>query len=212
VVRVFCARDGSGGNPLGLFLDGWAIPEEERQGIAAELGYSETVFVDDLERGEMRIFTPGAELPFAGHPVVGTAWLMRERGEAPRVLRPPAGDVGVRFDGELTWCSGHPEWSPPWRFEKAPSPQAIDALPADGDGRVETGVWAWLDEAAGLVRCRVFVNDQGIVEDEATGSAALMLCAELGREIEIRQGEGSVLWARPLDGGGAEVGGRVSPG
>jgi predicted PhzF superfamily epimerase YddE/YHI9 len=49
------------------------------------------VFVDDAERGEMRIFTPAVELPFAGHPVVGTAWLLaRERDAVPRCARPPA--------------------------------------------------------------------------------------------------------------------------
>jgi hypothetical protein len=53
------------------------------------------------------------------------------------------------------------------------------------------------------------VPELAVPEDEATGSAALLLCAELGREIEIRQGEGSVLFARPLQDGFAEVGGRV---
>jgi predicted PhzF superfamily epimerase YddE/YHI9 len=210
VVRVFTTSDGSGGNPLGVFLDGGAIAEAERQPVAAELGFSETVFVDDLETGEMRIFTPGEELPLAGHPLVGTAWLMRERGSAPAMLRPPAGEVPIRFDGELTWVTAHPEWSPPWRFERARSAAEIDSMAADGEGRVETGVWAWLDEEAGIVRERVFVNASGIVEDEATGSAALMLCMRLGREIEIRQGAGSVIWARPLAGGLAEVGGRVA--
>jgi predicted PhzF superfamily epimerase YddE/YHI9 len=209
VVRVFCAADGTGGNPLGVFLDGGAISDAERQPIAAELGFSETVFVDDLETGELRIFTPGDELALAGHPLVGTAWLMRERGSEPAMLRPPAGEVPVRFEGELTWVTARPEWSPPWEFERAGSAVEIDSMPADGGGRVETGVWAWLDEEAGIVRERVFVNAAGIAEDEATGSAALMLCAQLGREIEIRQGEGSVIWARPLEGGFAEVGGCV---
>jgi predicted PhzF superfamily epimerase YddE/YHI9 len=53
------------------------------------------------------------------------------------------------------------------------------------------------------------VVDEGIPEDEATGSAALPLSAELGREIEVRQGKGSVIWARPIDDGMVEIGGRV---
>jgi PhzF family phenazine biosynthesis protein len=65
VLRVFCAADGSGGNPLGVFLDGGAVPEAERQSIATDLGFAETVFVDDAGRGELRIFTPGVELPLA---------------------------------------------------------------------------------------------------------------------------------------------------
>ena len=81
VLRVFCDAEWSFGNPLGVFLDGAEIPEERRQDVAAELGFSETVFVDDAAEGRMRIFTPGMELGFAGHPSVGTAWLLaKERG------------------------------------------------------------------------------------------------------------------------------------
>ena len=60
--------------------------------VAAELGFSETVFVEDRESGRIRIFTPGLELPFAGHPTVGTAWLLAETGTP--VERPP--DPGRR--------------------------------------------------------------------------------------------------------------------
>ena len=91
VLRVFCAEDGSGGNHLGVFLNGAEVAEEERQGIAHELAFAETVFVDDLERAELRIFTPEVELPLAGHPLVGTAWLLREEGTSVETLRPPAG-------------------------------------------------------------------------------------------------------------------------
>jgi predicted PhzF superfamily epimerase YddE/YHI9 len=208
VVRVFCAADGSAGNPLGVFLDGGTVPEAERQPIAAELGFSETVFVDDRERGAMRIFTPGSELPMAGHPLVGTAWLLRERGTEPSVLRPPAGDVDVRFEGELTHVAGRPEWGPPWEFFQLDSAAEVEALvPAEqGNEQVK---WAWLDQGAGIVRARAFAPDDGIPEDEATGSAALQLTAQLGREIEIRQGRGSVIHARPFPDGRAEIAGRV---
>jgi PhzF family phenazine biosynthesis protein len=74
LLRVFCADDGSGGNPLGVFLRGAQVPRERRQAVAADLGLSETVFVDDADRGEIRIFTPAVELDFAGHPAAGTAW------------------------------------------------------------------------------------------------------------------------------------------
>jgi predicted PhzF superfamily epimerase YddE/YHI9 len=55
----------------------------------------------------------------------------------------------------------------------------------------------------------VFVTDEGIPEDEATGAAALRIGAHLGRELEIRQGQGSVLQVRPGPDGTIEVGGRV---
>src|SRR4029453_4885830 len=62
VLRVFVAPEGTGGNPLGVFLDGAAVPEGRRQAVAADLGFSETVFVDDPRAGRVRIFTPAAEL------------------------------------------------------------------------------------------------------------------------------------------------------
>ena len=86
------------------------------------------------------------------------------------------------------------------------SPAEVDALSPSPDLRY---CWAWEDEEAGRVRARSFVPDAGIAEDEATGSAALALGHRLGRAIEIRQGQGSELYARPLDDEFAEVGGRV---
>ena len=66
------------GNQLAVFLDGPSVPEELRQDVAREIGFSETVFVDPPSHptaGDVRarIFTPEVELPFAGHPVLGTA-------------------------------------------------------------------------------------------------------------------------------------------
>lgn len=192
-----------------MFVDGERVPEERRQAIAGDLGFAETVFVDDRERAQLRIFTPQVELPLAGHPLVGTAWLLRERGLAPAVLRPPAGEVPVRFDDELTAVAGRPEWGPPFEFVEVDSPAEIDALTGPPEGYGLVGVWAWIDEPAGLIRERVFVPEAGIVEDEATGSAAMRLCAQLGREIEIRQGRGSVIFAVPLGDGTVEIRGRV---
>ncbi|MEV8060236.1 PhzF family phenazine biosynthesis protein, partial [Streptomyces antimycoticus] len=77
VLKVFCGPYGRGGNELGVVRDGAAVVgEAERQRVAARLGFSETVFVDDPERGVVDIYTPSVRLPFAGHPLVGTAWLL----------------------------------------------------------------------------------------------------------------------------------------
>ena len=209
VLRVFCDERGEAGNPLGVFLDGAEVPEAERQAVARDLGFSETVYVDDPARGGLRIFTPEVELPLAGHPLVGTAWLLRHAGAPVATLRPPAGEVAVRFDGPFTWIAANPDWGPPFRFKRLGSPAEVDALDGPPDGHDWVGAWAWIDEPAGLVRERVFVGEVGVEEDEATGSAALRLCALLGRPIEIRQGRGSLIEARPLTGGSAEVGGRV---
>ncbi len=211
VLRVFTGTAGEWGNPLGVFLDGAEVPAERRQAVAAELGYSETVFVDDRERGECRIFTPGSELGFAGHPSVGTAWLLAREGEEVEALRPPAGEVAVRFEGELTFIAARAEWSPPWELIEFGSAADVEALDGPPGGREdEIYVWAWADETAGLVRSRCYAVEDGVGEDEATGSAALMLATELGRPLTIHQGSGSVLDARPLADGRAEVGGRVA--
>ena len=113
VLKVFVGDEGVGGNPLGVFLEGSEIPEDERQRVAADLGFSETVFVEDAETGELRIFTPKIELPFAGHPLVGTAWLLGERANGDRRLAP----TGRRSPGEggrrhRLSSPGHPDWAP----------------------------------------------------------------------------------------------------
>lgn len=60
-----------------------------------------------------------------------------------------------------------------------------------------------------MIRQRVFAREIAIVEDEATGSAAIRLCARLGRPLEIHQGKRSLISARLLDDGMVEVGGLV---
>jgi predicted PhzF superfamily epimerase YddE/YHI9 len=210
VLRVFCDAGDRHGNPLGVFLAGGEVPEARRQVVAHELGFSETVFVDDRDRAQCRIFTPGLELSFAGHPMVGTAWLLEREGHPAPVLRPPAGEIEVRREGGLTYVAARAEWSPPWELIRLPEVAAVASLrePAPEDGLLPY-YWAWENEAGGEVRARCFSLEDGIGEDEATGSAAIMICAELGRELTIRQGEGSLLNARPLGEGRAEVGGRV---
>lgn len=213
VVRVFCDEAKGFGNRLGVFLDGPEVPAERRQAVAQDLGYSETVFVEDREAATMRIFTPGEELGFAGHPTVGTAWLLAQEGAPVEALRPPAGEVGVRRRGEgpdaLTFVSARAEWSPPWDLIQLAEEEGVEALGGPPEGRTdEVYVWAWIDEDAGSVRSRCWSLADGVGEDEATGSAAIMLAAQLGRALEIEQGLGSVLQARPLGDGWAEVGGR----
>jgi predicted PhzF superfamily epimerase YddE/YHI9 len=209
VLRVFCDEDGGWGNALGVFLDGADVPEERRQAIARELGFSETVFVDDPERAEYRIFTPGSELPFAGHPSVGTAWLLAREGYRCDLLRPPAGEVQVRREGDITFVAARPEWCPPWEIEQLASPAEVNALTGAPPGQGMAYLWAWEDEPRGVVRSRCFPVEEKVVEDEATGSGAIPLAAALDRPLTINQGRGSLLHAAPLGDGRAEVGGRV---
>jgi predicted PhzF superfamily epimerase YddE/YHI9 len=204
LLRVFCADDGSGGNPLGVFLHGADIAPEQRQAVAADLGLSEIVFVDDAERGEIRIFTPAVELDFAGHPAVGAAWLLN----GVDVLHVPAGELAVTRDGDNVYVAARPEWGPAHELTQFGTPEEVDALepPSGPDDLI--AAWAWIDEGAGTIRARVFPVAIGIPEDEATGSAATKLCMSVGRAIDIRQGRGSRILARPGAGGFAEIGGR----
>jgi predicted PhzF superfamily epimerase YddE/YHI9 len=209
ILKVFIGENGAGGNPLGVFLEGRGVPEVERQRVAADLGFSETVFVEDPGRGELRIFTPATELPFAGHPLVGTAWLLAQEGSGVPVLRPPAGEVPTRTEGDLTFISGRPEWAPPFEHIELGSPAEVEALEGPPDGQDLVGVWAWQDRGAGIVRVRVFAPRVGVEEDEATGSHAVGLAAGLGRRIKIRQGRGSLILAEPQPDGSVEIGGRT---
>ena len=89
------------------------------------------------------------------------------------------------------------------------SPAEVRALGGPPDGSPAAYAWAWIDEDAGTLRARCFIEEAGIAEDEATGSAAIVLCAALARPITIHQGHGSVLQVRPLEDGLVEVGGGV---
>jgi len=74
-----------GGNPLAVFPNARGLSDQQMQKIAREINYTETTFVlpprDRRNTAEVRIFTPQSELPFAGHPNVGTAWLLAENPE-----------------------------------------------------------------------------------------------------------------------------------
>lgn len=115
IVDVF-AEERFGGNPLGVVIHDDDVPEQDMQPFARELGYSETTFVRRAPgmggAFEVRIFMPGGELPFAGHPTLGSAWIARQHllDDMPDqvVLEMAAGRVPVRFDGgtdDLLWLT-----------------------------------------------------------------------------------------------------------
>ncbi|GAB3455833.1 PhzF family phenazine biosynthesis protein [Streptomonospora sediminis] len=209
VATVFLGDGDTGGNELGVFLGAPGLPGGDRQRIAADLGFAETVFVEDPATGRLHIHTPAVELPLAGHPLVGTSWLLAAEGNALDTLNPPAGPIPTWADGERVWIRADPELAPVFDTRHLESPAAVDALEG-GEKGVDLHVWAWEDEAAGRVRVRVFPDGMGIAEDEATGAAALRLGQLLGRELTIRQGTGSRIDVRPGPAGTVEVGGRCA--
>jgi trans-2,3-dihydro-3-hydroxyanthranilate isomerase len=111
IVDVF-AEEPLTGNQLAVFLDAAGLSSEQMQRLAREMNYSETTFVPSSTPREgayeVRIFTPAAEIPFAGHPTLGTAFLIRQelvREPVARVvLDLRCGQVPVDFtdrDGEV---------------------------------------------------------------------------------------------------------------
>src|SRR6185369_9227009 len=85
-VDVFTDRR-FGGNPLAVFPDARGMCDADMQALAAEFNLSETTFVlppaDPANTARVRIFNRKAEMPFAGHPNVGTGWVLAKQGRAP---------------------------------------------------------------------------------------------------------------------------------
>ncbi|NYE18488.1 PhzF family phenazine biosynthesis protein [Microbacterium immunditiarum] len=212
VVNVFVDSRGQHGNPLGIIWSSDSTRGQEQQ-IASDLGFSETIFIDDFADGECRarIFTPTRELAFAGHPTVGLAAWLRGSGDDIRTIVVPAGTVRVRAEGDLVFVTAAPEWGPVFDFEQLESPRDVEAVDPAAYGGGIYYVWAWIDERAGHLRARMFGPAIGIPEDEATGAAAIRLAGMLGRDLEITQGHGSQLFTRVVDDGRlVEVGGRTA--
>ncbi len=148
VLRVFTDPAGGFGNPLGV-VDAATVAPADRQRLAAELGYSETIFIDLPAEGAAtttaRIFTPVAELPFAGHPTVGAAWWLRDRGLPVHTLQVPAGIVQISYDlgaQKRTAISARAEWSPEFAIHDVASVDELLASP--GYVRHATDVWKGL--------------------------------------------------------------------
>lgn len=105
VLRVF-TREEKGGNHLGVVTDVTGLTERGMQDIAIANGFSETVFIDWRDGGVplVRIFTPGRELPFAGHPLVGAAWVLGMIGPgACDRMRCGVGEIPFRVVGDVVW-------------------------------------------------------------------------------------------------------------
>ena len=113
IVDVFTSK-ALAGNQLAVILDGRGMSTELMQKIAREMNFSETTFIfppdDPSHAARVRIFTPDVEMRFAGHPTIGTAWVMHDGGlveSAEFVLEEGVGPVKVRsVDG--VWWMTHP--------------------------------------------------------------------------------------------------------
>jgi trans-2,3-dihydro-3-hydroxyanthranilate isomerase len=110
IVDVFAEQRYSG-NQLAVFRDAANLSADEMQAIALEMHFSETTFIlsDEVRDGgyDVRIFTPGEELPFAGHPTLGTASVIRQEIIGQPIeqvtLNLQVGQIPVTFDGDVLW-------------------------------------------------------------------------------------------------------------
>jgi trans-2,3-dihydro-3-hydroxyanthranilate isomerase len=127
-----------GGNPLAVLTDARGLDDPVMQAVAREFNFSETVFVtppeDPRHTARMRIFTPGGELPFAGHPTIGTAFVLGSIGAAPGAselgLEQGIGPVKVTIDrdrGRIVRCTLTAPRAPE-RSAPTPAPRALAAM------------------------------------------------------------------------------------
>lgn len=111
-----------GGNPLAVFFDAHDLDAATMQAIAREMNLSESVFLLPPTRpnyaARLRMFTPAREVPFAGHPTIGTVWVLAAHGLLPPdkrelLLEEPIGPVPIRLEGTLrnpsfVWLTDRP--------------------------------------------------------------------------------------------------------
>jgi trans-2,3-dihydro-3-hydroxyanthranilate isomerase len=120
IVDVFAERPYAG-NQLAVVLDADGLPEEAMRRIAAETNYSETAFVTSTPERDgafrVRLFTPAREIDFAGHPLLGSGWVIRHHllpnASSHVCLRIAAGDISVSFESsadgrEVAWFRAPP--------------------------------------------------------------------------------------------------------
>ncbi len=139
VLRVFCGPSGGYGNELGVVREGSVMPDpDERQVFAGKLGFSETVFVDDPERGVIDIYTPTTRLPFAlatpawARPGSWTSpnWSPPQASWAPASTASSAGSRPSRSGPRPAPSGSTP---PPARSTPSPSPRpASGSTPGPG--------------------------------------------------------------------------------
>ncbi len=144
IVDVF-AEQPYAGNQLAVVTNADDIPDETMQRIAAEMNFSETTFVSSAPENDggfkVRIFTPAREIAFAGHPILGTAWVIRQHvasdASTPLRLNLAVGPVPVTFErsadeGETTWFQA-PQAMPGATCAREPVAAALGISPEDID-------------------------------------------------------------------------------
>lgn len=173
-VDVFTDRR-FGGNPLAVVLDAQGLSQAQMQRIAREFNYAETTFVlppaDPAHTAQVRIFTPMSEIPFAGHPNIGTAFVLAREGFADGdtlVFEEVAGLVPLRLLRDDGAVSGAELTAPqPLQVGRDVAPRDVAACVGLTEADVRTALHAPVVASVGLAF--VFAELHGI---EALNRAA----------------------------------------
>lgn len=210
--KVFVDTLGNFGDPVSLVVDEeLQMSLEERLRITAKIGNVETVFVNDLSANDVSIYHARDEVDFAGSVLIGTAWQLEQlKNESIRRIKCKRGIVDTRQENGIYWVQASLENNiGDWDYEQLTSPKHVDEIDVTTTKGWKKMVWAWIDESEGLIRARTFADSIGMPEVQGNGSGSMNLADQLHRQITIQHGDGSLIYARPLPGNSAEVGGRV---
>ena len=118
IVDVFAEKKYAG-NQLAVFLGAEAISNEQMQEIAREINFAESTFITKLDTenntATIKIFTPEHEMKFAGHPIIGTSWVLMnkifEHQPESITLSVPIGEIAIHQSGDLVWLqAAQPEF------------------------------------------------------------------------------------------------------
>jgi trans-2,3-dihydro-3-hydroxyanthranilate isomerase len=129
------------GNQLAVVRGAGGLSDEDMQAIAKEMNYSETTFIlSDETRGggyDVRIFTPKEEVPFAGHPTLGTAYVIQKEiikePVEPVTLNLKIGRIPVTFDSDILWMAQNPpEFGPTFEAGEVLEVLGLDTGEIDG--------------------------------------------------------------------------------
>jgi predicted PhzF superfamily epimerase YddE/YHI9 len=212
MLRVFTDPNGNFGDSASLVIDeGKHISNAERQAITRKLGTGETVFVNDVAKADISIMHYHGEIDFAGVAALAASWFLANlKGGSIKAMHGRGGDIITWQEDDLSWVRASLTTMPPWKFKQLDSAKAVEQVKLEDTVQMEhTMIWAWIDEAKGLIRARTFASDWGMPEAKGNGSGSMVLAAQLGRDIEIKHGEGSVIFAKPAINHCADIGGRV---
>ncbi len=195
---VFADRPGAG-NPLGVILDADGLDSARMQALAAWLNLSETVFfvpvTESAASYHVRIFTPRAELPFAGHPSVGAAWAATNSGLAtPRngelVQQCGAGLLPVRVDGDTYTVRSPRALRRDTMTPMLPASLAATAKPGCVPELWNNGPDWWLLEARDEASLRALQADASAIATQLEGGKAALFAfakdANAGHQLVVR--------------------------